>query len=142
MPGGPLYEWFDAQVARYITAAQRAHQLAALEVAGMAARSIGGQGTGRLARDVSRVRTLAPLESEIGSDQVYARIQQYGGTISAKNYPFLYIRGKRGTTRSSVGGDIVAVVQQVTIPPKRYLDVAVDQYPARFYSYMTRFMPS
>ena len=47
---------------------------------------------------------------------VYAAIHEFGGTITAKNGPYLHFTGRKGWAR----------VQQVTIPPRPYIRPAID----------------
>ncbi len=47
---------------------------------------------------------------------VYAAIHEYGGTITAKNGPYLHFKGSKGWAR----------VRQVTIPPRPYIGPAID----------------
>lgn len=53
-----------------------------------------------------------------GTNLIYARIQEYGGTIVAKNKPFLVFKTRDGRWHS---------VKSVTIPARAYLRPAFDE---------------
>jgi hypothetical protein len=141
------FVWYENR-ARVFTdyAPQRAHDLAAAEAAGVAARGVGGRGSGTLARDVSVPKRLGPLRSLIGSvSLVYARIENFGGVIRAKRHRVLYIVGNRigarGQTSRSRGSKITAVAVQVEHRGKHYLEPAVPLYAARFTEHLRALMP-
>jgi hypothetical protein len=54
----------------------------------------------------------------IGTDLIYARIQEYGGTITAKHAPYLRFRTADGSWHA---------VKSVTIPARSYLRAAADE---------------
>jgi phage gpG-like protein len=143
-------KWYADRIAHITTVApQRAHDRASAHAAATAAKAIKSKGTGDLARDVSVPKKLGPNHSAVGSNKVYAGIQNNGGTITARTADALYIRGKRGATRSAggaptggtrsaFGGDIVAVVDEVTIPAKHYLEEAVEVFPKLYVDELRR----
>jgi Tfp pilus assembly protein FimV len=135
-------QWFqDRVVALTTTIPQRAHDLAAAQAAGFAARAAQGRGTGAMARDVSRPRRLGTMRTLVGSSRIYAGIQNRGGTITAKRGRML-IRGNRGgSARSTAGGAIVASATEVTIPGKHFLEVARAAFPRLFVAMLRRLMP-
>lgn len=57
----------------------------------------------------------------VGTNVVYARIQELGGTIEAKNGGYLRFRTADGAWHA---------VKQVTIPPHPYMRPAADETPA------------
>jgi HK97 gp10 family phage protein len=67
--------------------------------------------------------------AEVGTSEEYARIQEYGGTITAKNKPYLVFRTEDGKWHS---------VKSVTIPPHPYLRPAFDENKARVKSEIER----
>lgn len=138
---GAMVTWnFAAMKAMTTTMPEAAFQKAASISAGAAARKIGGKGTGALARDVANWKQTGPMSGLIGSLTLpYARIENFGGTITPKRFKRLYIRGKRigaagQTTRSSFGGEITATAKSVKHKGKHYLEVALKMYPK---TYMT-----
>lgn len=133
-------EWYGDRIAHITnTIPERAHALAAQQAAGLAAKAVRSKSTGALARDVATARRVTPLRSIVGSDLVYAAIQNTGGVIVPRNAKRLVIRGKR-SARSDVGGPIVATAQRVVIKPKLYLGVAVRTYPELFLRAAKRLM--
>ena len=142
MPG--YVEWFTEVEKRFTQVNPLiAHEKAVAEAAGIAAKAAmpqKGWGMGNLARDVSlpaRISTSPPLfVSEVGSGAggraplPYAREEYQGGTIYGK--PYLYLRDRRGTTKSTFGGKIMAVKTSVPHTGKFYLDPAKMAYPALF----------
>lgn len=54
----------------------------------------------------------------VGTDLIYARIQEYGGTITAKHAPYLRFRTADGSWHA---------VKSVTIPARSYLRAAADE---------------
>jgi phage gpG-like protein len=85
---------------------------------------MGGSGpnvvTGTLRRSIvmeGPVRTgLGTATARVGPTVVYGRIQELGGTITAKNAPYLMISFPDGG---------FAQVTQVTLPPRPFLEPAV-----------------
>lgn len=73
----------------------------------------GGHDLGRVGHHAKhQVRVL------IGTDLIYARIQEYGGTITAKNAPYLRFKTADGKWHA---------VKSVTIPASGYLRAAADE---------------
>lgn len=74
----------------------------------------GGQSpTGQPYSDIGgRVVTPDRIGVEVGTNLIYAAIQEFGGTIKAKNKPYLVFRTKDGAWHS---------VKSVQIPPKAYM---------------------
>ena len=66
---------------------------------------------------------------EVGTSEEYARIQEYGGTINAKNKPYLVFQTEDGSWHS---------VKSVTIPPHPYLRPAFDENKAKVKSEIER----
>ena len=80
--------------------------------------------TGALRNSVTTIarNTASGAEAEIGfRGLAYARIQEFGGTISAKNHKYLTFKGKYGW-RS---------VKSVRIRGKRYLERAIESEKGR-----------
>lgn len=61
------------------------------------------------------------LTAEVGTNVVYARIQEYGGTITARHAPYLVFQ--------LPNGDWVRT-RQVTIPARPYMRPAFDTQKA------------
>lgn len=138
---GAGVKWYEDRIRKITTVApERAHALAAAQCAGLAARAIGGSGTGTLARDVSRPKTVGFMHRQVGSELPYAAIENFGGTIRAKGGGRMLIRGKRGGGRSSTGGPIVASATEVHHVGKGYLTVAERAFPLLFISSLKRML--
>lgn len=104
---------------------ERAHKLAAVQAAGLAARRINSKGTGDLARDVSRPKPKGRLRTLVGSGKPYARIENDGGTIHARNGRMMI----QGRGRSS---PVTASARSVPHRGKHYLEVAQIAFPKLF----------
>jgi phage gpG-like protein len=77
----------------------------------------GGHDLGRVGHYANhQVRVL------IGTDLIYARIQEYGGTIEAKHAPYLRFKTADGKWHA---------VKSVTIPARSYLRAAADERKAK-----------
>lgn len=112
--------------------------LAASEAIGPAYRS-----TGALAADVRVPNEVTELSGTVGSDLVYARIQDQGGVIRPRVADRLLIHSDRRYSEregaispgTDVAGrfqtrEVVASADEVTIPAKHYLDAAPPAYIA------------
>lgn len=97
--------------------------------------------TGRLAADVARPNEISELSGSVGSDLVYAAIQNEGGTIRPVHSDRLLIHGQLGeegfipgarepSGRFAQASDVVASASEVTLEGKHYLDAAVPAYEA------------
>jgi hypothetical protein len=138
-PGYGAFTWFPAaELKLLVTAPSQAHAMAAAEAAGIGARLIRSSYTGRLARDISRITPLGPLASEAGSELPYAAIENWGGTITAKNGGYLYIRGQSGRSR---GSKITATATSVQHQGKHYLEAISAAYPALFIQHLDKLLP-
>lgn len=142
------FQWFDGRVrALTTTIPQRAHSVAAAQAAGLGARLASSpRSSGKLARDVARPKPSGFLRTLIGSDLIYAGVQNRGATIRPVRARRLLIHGPRTgargqATRSTTGGDVVASADQVTVPGKHYLDAVVAAFPRLFVSALRRMMP-
>lgn len=123
-------QWYADRVHHFTTVGPaKAFALSAAQAAGYSAKAVKSKGTGALARDVSRPRPAGPMRAFIASNLIYAGIQNDGGTIYPRKANRLLIRGKRGGGRSSVGGDIVASADSVTITGKHYLEEGASAFP-------------
>ena len=58
------------------------------------------------------------VQMEVGTNLIYAGVQEFGATIHAKNKPYLVFKTKDGTWHS---------VKSVVVPPHPYLRPAFDQ---------------
>jgi len=58
------------------------------------------------------------VKREVGTNLIYAGVQEFGATIHAKNKPYLVFKTKDGTWHS---------VKSVVVPPHPYLRPAFDQ---------------
>ena len=76
---------------------------------------------GQLRRSITR-KVHGYDYAEIGTDLVYARIQEEGGTIKAKNKPYLHFKTKSGRW---------VKVKSVTIKGKKYMEKAITQNTAK-----------
>lgn len=75
--------------------------------------------TGRLRNSIfGKMRGNDTLEIGAGSNVVYARIHEFGGTIKAKNAPFL---------KFQIGGRW-AQVKQVQIPARPYVKPSIETF--------------
>lgn len=150
MAGGPVrIVWDEAKIgfiAEGLPVA--AHQVALLAAAMAASEAITSQlkwsSTGQLEADVRTPVEITPLSGEVGSDKVYARIEEEGGTIYPKGGGRLLIRGQVGPDGGWVGGarqvtgntglyatrrqDIVASADSVPHTGKHYLEAAEAVY--------------
>jgi hypothetical protein len=126
----------------------RAHLAATALAAEAAAAAIKPKhsSTGRLAADVRRPKPVGYLTALIGSDLVYARIQNEGGTIVPRTAKRLLIHGQdlgggevdygrriAAGTPGGTGGqyaslDVTASASSVTLEAKHYLDAAIPVY--------------
>ena len=135
-------KFYQDRIRRFTdTGPAQAHALAAAEAAGIGAKTVGGRGTGALARDVSQPKQVGVMHAQIGSDLPYAAIENFGGTIRPKKAKRLLIRGKRGGGRSSFGGPITASATEVQHTGKHYLEAARDAFPPRFIAHLKRILP-
>lgn len=143
MPVGKGVVWYTGRIQAITTVIpERAHSLAAAQAAGVAAASIRSKGTGALARDLARVQKVAPGYSIVGSQLPYAGKEHSGGPIHARRARRMLIRGTRGgTTRSTVGGEIVAAATEVHHPAKRWGDAAVRAFSGLYLLALRRLMP-
>jgi len=64
-----------------------------------------------------RVVGLGLIEGSLGSDAIYAAIQEYGGVITASAKNYLTFIGRGGWVK----------VKSVTIPPRPFLSTAIDR---------------
>lgn len=89
-----------------------------------AKQNMGGPGPNRDTGDLSRSITteLRGLSVHVGTDKVYGAIQELGGTIEAKNAPYLVFQTDDGQWHS---------VKSVTLPPRPYLRPAFDENAER-----------
>lgn len=135
-------KFYQDRIARFTTSGpQQAHSLAAAQAAGIGAKGVGGSGTGALARDVSQPTQVGFMHAQVGSDLPYAAIENFGGTIVARNAKRLLIRGKRGGGRSSHGGPITASAVSVEHVGKHYLEAVQAAFPALFITNLKRILP-
>ena len=130
---------------------QEAHLAAGKAAAAAAAAAVHSHETGQLARDVGTPKPVSPTVTEIGSNLIYARVQDQGKVITAKRGKPMLIHGSsRGTGYApysvhemgtgrflprSVKGEnssITASAWQVEITAKHYLDAAPPAYIATF----------
>jgi hypothetical protein len=124
--------WNEGEIARLTTIGPaEAHARASQLAAGIAAAKVGSGGP--LARDVATPKHLGPMHAQVGSDLVYANIQNRGGTIRPKRAKRLLIHDK--------SGKIVASASKVTIPGKHYLDAAASSFAALFMAELRRVTP-
>lgn len=90
-----------------------------------AAKELAPYESGDLRRSINYLtihKSLSSVIVSIGTNLIYARLQEFGGTIEAKNKPYLRFRTKGGnwvTTRS------------VFVPPHPYLTPAMDNNHGR-----------
>lgn len=61
--------------------------------------------------------TAAQQKATVGTNVIYAAIHEYGGTITAKNAPYLHFKGSRGWAK----------VKSVKIPARRWLGTSLDE---------------
>lgn len=146
MAGTVRIEWDEGKI-RWISEELpvRAHLAATALAAEAAATAIHPKhsNTGRLAADVRRPKPAGFLSALIGSDLVYARIQNEGGTIYPKSAKRLLIHGQdtgsgidfgRRIAAGTPGGgqfaslDVVGSASSVTLEAKHYLDAAIPVY--------------
>ena len=73
--------------------------------------------SGTLKRSI-HTNQVSDTEVRVGTDVVYAAIQEYGGVINAKNAPWLTFKTDDGAWHR---------VKSVTIKPKPYLRPAFDE---------------
>ncbi len=146
VPGTVRIEWDEGKI-RWISEELpvRAHLAATALAAEAAAAAINPKhsSTGKLAADVRRPKPVGYLSALIGSDLVYARIQNQGGDIYPRTAKALLIHGQDtgggpgtadlGRRETSGTGryaslDVVASSQHVVIEAKHYLDAAIPVY--------------
>lgn len=144
VPGTVHIEWDEGKI-RWISEELplRAHLAATALAAEAAAAAINPihSSTGQLAADVRVPKPAGFMTALIGSDKVYARIQDQGGTIYPRTAKRLLIHGQdtgdlgaREPAGSPTGGryayrsDVVASASSVTIEAKHYLDAAIPVY--------------
>lgn len=135
----------------------RAHLAATALAAEAAAAAINPKhsNTGKLAADVRRPKPVGYLSTLIGSDLVYARIQNEGGDIYPRTAKRLLIRGQDsgggdidyGRREASGTGrfaslDVVASADHVTIEAKHYLDAAIPVYEDMMTALLIRDFPA
>jgi len=73
--------------------------------------------TGTLRRSI-HIEEVSNTEVRVGTDVIYAAIQEYGGVINAKNAPWLTFKTDDGEWHR---------VKSVTIPAHPYLRPAMDE---------------
>lgn len=143
MAGTVRIEWDEGKI-RWISEELpvRAHLTATARAAEAAALAIKPKhsSTGKLAADVRRPKPVGYLSALIGSDLVYARIQNEGGTIVPKRAKRLLIHGQDlgggeidyGRREAGTGRfaslDVTASASSVTLEAKHYLDAAIPVY--------------
>lgn len=133
-------QWYEDRIRQFVVDAPvKAHALAAAQAAGIAAKGIGGQGTGDLARDVATPKMQGPLHAEVGSDLPYAGVQNDGAVIVPRRAKRLLIHGKQ-SKRSAVRSGVTASADSVTIKGKHYLERAVDAFPALYFAALRRLL--
>ena len=76
--------------------------------------------TGNLARSIHTETSSSDTtaEARIGTNVIYAAIQEFGGTIKAKTGPFLWFKNEKGK---------LICVRSVDIPAQPYLRPAFDE---------------
>jgi hypothetical protein len=160
MAGTYRIEWDLPKIAFISETLPRvAHQVGLAAAALAAADAINAKsGTGRLEADVRTPKEYTTMSGAVGSDLPYARIQHEGGTIVPRNAERLLIHGIAGAEgpiygrrypagfEGGLGGqfatqDVVASAYSVTIPAKRYLDVAAPAYQAAVTNAMSEGFP-
>lgn len=143
MAGTVRIEWDEGKI-RWISEdlPVRAHLAATALAAEAAAAAINPKhsSTGKLAADVRRPKPVGYLTALVGSDLVYARIQNEGGTIYPRTAKRLLIHGqdlgggevdygrREAATGRYVSLDVVASASSVTLEAKHYLDAAIPVY--------------
>ena len=78
--------------------------------------NVSGTRTGALGRSIS-VIIQSPTRAVVGPTMIYGAIHEFGGTIHAKNKPYLVFQYPKGSWHS---------VKSVTIPPRPYMRPAVE----------------
>lgn len=163
MPAIVRIEWDRFKIARIVEEVPRAaHQVALQAAANASAADLRSKikhgSTGQLAADVSKPKEVTSLSGGVGSNRVYAAIQQWGGTIRPVQADRLLIHGidVTGTDFASSGSDlitgsfvpgrripggfdegrggqfaardVVASALEVTLEGKHYLEIAAPTY--------------
>lgn len=116
--------WNDALVVELVEITPIAAHAEATVATARAVAAKAGRATGRLQSDLQTPKPLGPMLAEIGSDLVYAGIQNRGGTITPKRSPRLLIHAGPGGS-----GPIVASADAVFIRGTHYLDEAIAYLP-------------
>lgn len=112
-------QWNYALEADLVVGIPAEAHLAASQATAQAVAAGAPRATGRLRADLSSPKPLSPLESTIGSDLVYAGIQEHGGTITPNQSPRLLVHAGPGGS-----GPVVASAASVTIRGTHYMDEA------------------
>jgi phage gpG-like protein len=92
-----------------------------------------GRSTGNLRRGITVIPHKSALEAEVGPQAVYGAIHEFGGTIKAKNKPYLCFQvvGAQSVATHRATQMSWVRVKEVTIPKRPYLKPALDKVEPR-----------